>query len=126
MSLIDENNNNNKENKCIVCNNIFLSSFIFPLCQNCFEKDVKKSLKLIEKQLNDFVEKQKQINNLYSKLNDEISKNKNIELKYKYQMDLLNLEATKRKIEIDIEINKKALELNKEHAKEIKTKMNWK
>ncbi|MBR2998923.1 MAG: hypothetical protein IKF44_00845, partial [Mycoplasmataceae bacterium] len=98
----------------------------FPLCQNCFEKDVKKSLKLIEKQLNDFVEKQKQINNLYSKLNDEISKNKNIELKYKYQMDLLNLEATKRKIEIDIEINKKALELNKEHAKEIKTKMNWK
>lgn len=122
MSLIDQNDN--KENKCVACNKIFLSSFVFPLCKNCFEKDVKKSLEIIEKQLNDFIEKQKQINDLYSKLSDEINKNKNIELKYKYQIDLLNLESTKRKIEIDIEINKKALELNKQHAKEIKTKMN--
>lgn len=125
MSLIDQEKQN-KENKCVACNNFFSSSFIFPLCKNCFEKDVKKSLKIIEKQLNDFIEKQKQINDLYSKLNDEIKKGKNIELKYKYQIDLLNLEATKRKIEIDIDINKKVLELNKQHAKEIKTKMGWK
>lgn len=133
MSLIDqdlEDKNNdeidNKFNQCKKCKKNLNSKTIILFCEFCFNELIKESLDNIKTNLIKIIEEKKKINQILSKINQDLKNDKlNLIVVNKLEIDLLNFKAILDKLEIDHKLNKDAFYLNQNQANNVRKLQNW-
>lgn len=132
MALIDEevikDNENNKlsEINCKLCNKKINNDSPILLCESCFNATTQESLDKIKDNIIKIKLELEKIETSIKQINIDYKKdNIHIVLKNKLEIDLLNLEAIKQKINIDLETNKKAFIINQIQANDLRKIQNW-
>ena len=114
-------------NKCALCQKDLAWQIVnLSLCQTCFDADAQKSIALIEQKLQEINGQIKKMDQVIAKLNLAIAQETNLLIKYKYQVDLINLETLVAKLKVDWEANQKSKTLTLEHYEQIYQINQWK
>lgn len=107
-------------NKCALCQKDLVWQIVnLSLCQTCFDADAQKSIVLIDQKLQEINGQIKKMDQVIAKLNLAIAQETNLLIKYKYQVDLINLETLVAKLKVDWEANQKSKTLALEHYEQI-------
>ena len=114
-------------NKCALCQKDLVWQIVnLSLCQTCFDADAQKSIALIDQKLQEINGQIKKMDQVIVKLNLAIAQETNLLIKYKYQVDLINLETLVAKLKVDWEANQKSKTLTLEHYEQIYQLNQWK
>ena len=111
---------------CQDCKNEIDENSPILLCEQCFNARTKETLEKIKTNILEISNKLKMIDESIEKINKDLEiDNLHIVVRNKLEIDLLNLEAIKKKLLIDKELNYEAFVTNQHQANKIRKISNW-